>query len=475
MKLLRYLCMMLLAVLGLALPAGCINDDITTSSSATLSFSLDTLSFDTVFTETGTPTARLLVYNRNSKGVNISQIRFRNADTRFSFNVDGMSGTEFHDVEIRAKDSIYVFVECYIDRASTDEPVFVEDQLDFITNGVLQSVQVEAWGQNVTRLRGLTIDTDTRLTADVPYVVFDSLIVAPGATLSIDPGARILFHDKAYLDVRGRIDAVGEPGKMIQLRGDRSDKVLPNLTYEEMSSQWKGITIAPSSFDNRLEYVDMRSTEQGLVIDSCGDLSRSKLTIVNSWLHNSAGHVLTSSHAQVNAYGVCFSDAALGVVSLSGGRHEFLQCTFANYYLFSAPFGPIIGLSGILPEETSQPMQAQFRNCIVAGMGSPLSPTDLAGSDVYFHYTLFQSGGEDDDHFLECLWDKDPLFLTDRYAYYFNYHVQPDSPALNAGLASFVTPECLYDMDGYDRLSFGAPTLGAYSQPQSTEKQMASY
>lgn len=448
------------------LAPGCISDDLTTSPSATLAFSRDTVSFDTIFTELGTPTARLLVYNRNSKGVNISQIKLRNADSHFSINVDGMSGSDFHDIEIRGKDSIYVFVECFIGENPEAEPEFVDDELEFYTNGVRQTVQLQAWGQNVTRMRGVTLDSDTRLTAKQPYVIFDSLVVARGATLTVDPGARVLFHDKARLIVRGQIEAVGEPGKMIHLRGDRSDKVLPNLTYDEMASQWGGMTIRSGSFGNRLEYVDMRSTDSGLTIDSCGDLSRPALTIVNSWLHNSAGNVLQASHARVEAYGVCFSDASRGVVSLVGGAYDFVQCTFANYYLFAAPSGPIVGMARLLPEETSQPLQAQFRNCIIAGMGNPVYPGDLKDTQVFIHYTLFQSKGDNDDHFIECLWDKDPLFLTDRQTYYFNYHVQPKSPALGAGLASFVTPVCLYDMDGNDRLSSGAPTLGAYSDPQ---------
>lgn len=459
--------MLLLGALTLLLPAGCINDDITTSPTATLTFSRDTLSFDTIFTETGTPTARMIVYNRNSKGVVISSIRMRNADSNFQLNVDGMSGREFHDVEIRGKDSIYVFVECYIDKAQNSEPLFVEDQLEFVTNGVAQTVQVEAWGQNVTRLRGLTYNNDVTLTAEQPYVIFDSLIIASGATLNIEPGARVLFHDKAFLRVDGRLNAVGQQGRMIQLRGDRSDKVLPNLTYQEMASQWRGIHISAQSFDNRLEFVDMRSTEQGLIIDSCGNTDRSKLLIVNSWLHNSAGRVLTSSHAKVEAYGTVFSDAALGVVSLTAGIHKMVQCTFANYYLFAAPSGPIVGLYGLKADETPVPMNAQFQNCIIAGLGNPITPGDLTDTNVYLYYTLFEADGNNDDHFLECLWDKDPLFLTDRPKYYFNYHVQPKSPALNAGLASYVTPICLYDMDGNDRLTLGAPTLGAYSDPEA--------
>ena len=466
MKLIRLLPLMIVCVLGLALPTACINDDITTSPTAMLRFSRDTLSFDTVFTDVGTPTARLLVYNPNSKGVNISQIKMRDNNSRFSINVDGMSGTEFHDIEIRGKDSIYVFVECFIDPAQNSEPMFVEDKLEFVTNGNVQEVQCQAWGQNVTRMRGVTLEQDMRLTAEQPYVIFDSLVVAPGTTLTIDPGARVLFHDKAELIVQGKLEAVGKQDNMVHLRGDRSDKVLPNLTYAEMSAQWGGIRIAPESFENRMEFVDMRSTDYGLIIDSCGVTDRAKLLIVNSWLHNSAGHVLQSEYAQVNAYGTVFSDAALGVVSLNGGRHEMVQCTFANYYLFAATSGPIVGMYGLKHEETHNPMQAVFANCIIDGLGNPIMPGDLKDTQVFLHYTLFQVDGKNDDNFLDCLWGKDPKFLTDRRKYYFNYHVEPKSPALYAGDPVYVTAICRYDMDGNDRLDGGAPTLGAYAEPQ---------
>ena len=90
----------------------CIDDSFTTSSADKLTFSTDTLCFDTVFTGTGTPTARLLVFNRAKKSINISEIRMKQADSYFQINVDGQSGDIFRDVEIRGNDSIYIFVEC---------------------------------------------------------------------------------------------------------------------------------------------------------------------------------------------------------------------------------------------------------------------------------------------------------------------------------------------------------------------------
>ncbi len=467
MRSLRTLLISLLAAVVSLITVSCISDDITTSPTALLTFSRDTVSFDTVFTDLGTPTARLVVRNPNKKGVIISSIRFRDPETRYQINVDGVSGSSFSDIEIRGRDSIYVFIECFLPEAGGNEPALTEDKLDFITNGVTQSVVVEAYGQNVTRLKGLTLESDMTMTADQPYVIFDSLTVAPGVRLNIEPGARILFHDKAKLIVRGTIEAIGEPGKMIDFRGDRLDNVLPNVGYDIMAGQWEGIRITPESFDNRLEYVNMRSTSSGLSVDSCSNLDRSKLVMVNSWFHNSQSTAFASKYARVDAYGCVFSEAAGAVVSLTGGLHNFVQCTLANNYLFSAIYEPLLSLYHVLPvdtpvEDPNPLMKAEFENCIIYGLASDINIDDLTGSDVFIRYTLLKSEGTDDDNFINCIWNADPLFYTVRADYYFNYRLQPESPAIKAGDPAFVSEISLYDMDGLNRLADGNPDLGAY-------------
>ena len=465
MKTMRYFILTFIGVLSLILTS-CIEDGFTTSPTDVLSFSRDTVDFDTVFTDVGTPTARLIVRNRASKGVKISSIRFRNPETAFRMNVDGMSGYDFSDVEIRAKDSIYVFIECFIPETTDPAVGLVEDDLEFITNGVTQTVRVEAYGQNVTRLRNMRVTEDMTFSADRPYVVFDSLTVAPGVTLNLEPGVQMLFHDGASMVVEGTLKAMGTPEAKIAMRGDRLDNVLPDVGYDILAGQWQGIRIAPESYDNRLECVDMRSTVYGLTLDSCPDPTRLKLSIVNSWLHNSQGNVLNAKYAKINAFGSCFSEAAGSVVSLTGGEHTFLQCTFANNYLFSAITGPILWLGHVLPEHSEQNdmplMKANFTNSIIYGLVEDLNIGEFIGADVFFRYVSFKSTGTDDENFINCIWDTDPMFYTDRPIYYFNYRLQDDSPVKSAGDPAFVTPRVLYDMDGVDRLSYGNPSLGAY-------------
>lgn len=468
MNALKNILFILAAIFTSVLPS-CISDDITTSSSATLSFSTDTVSFGPIFTDLNTPTARLQVFNRNNKGVMISSIGFHDPDTPFRLNVDGVSGQYFSDVEIRANDSIYIFMECFIDADESTELRRIADKLEFLTNGVAQNVEVEAWAWNVTRLKGLEINSDLTLTAERPYVIFDTLRVNPGATLNVEPGAWLLFHDKGALEIKGTISAIGDPENFIRMSGDRLDDILPDVPYDQLAGQWGGLNICAESFGNRLEYVNMRSSVSGLMVDSCGDLSKNKLTLVNSWLHNSQGNVLNSKYAWVDAYGCCFSEAAGSVVKLTGGRHNFVQCTIANSYLFSALYQPNLYLEHCLPGEAGDNenplMTASFENGIVWGeIGDPLFPGDLIGSDVFMRYMLFKANGSDDENFIECIWNEDPLYFTVRDDYYFDYALQPDSPALGRGNPSYLNDECLFDMLGVYRLANGLPALGAYAE-----------
>ena len=143
-----------------------------------------------------------------------------------------------------------------------------------------------------------------------------------------------------------------------------------------------------------------------------------------------------------------------------------MQCTIANNYLFSAVTQSNLTLAHCLPKENEDNplplMKASFENCIIYGIGTPITPGDLAESQVFLRNVLLKADGNDDDNFINCIWNEDPLFYTVRSDYYFNYRLMPDSPALGKGTPEFVTPLCLYDMDGLDRLASGNPDLGAY-------------
>ena len=461
MKTLRNIIIAMLATM-LALATSCIEDGFTTSSSDLLEFSCDTLSFDTIFTEQGTPTKQFVVYNRHKKQINISSISLSATDSRrFYLNVDGMKGEVFHDVAIRGEDSIFVFVESKLNANGQDAPLLAEDCINFTTNGVTQKVVLRAWGQDVERLTRPQFTADTRLTANKPYVIFDTLYVAPGATLTIEPGTTLYFHDKAAMRIDGTLNACGTQSKPIHLRGDRTDYLFEGANYDIMSGQWGGVEFGADSRGNEMQYVLMRGSSNGITV-SASSTDAKALHLFNSVLHNSAGNVLLASNAWIEAEGCEFTDAAYDVVKMQGGIYRFVNCTFTNYYLFGLKHCPIITIDLTDDEGNRLEPSVRLDNCIICGNVKEFNENDFTGTDVLLRNCMFQSNGTDDSNFINCKWDGDACFLMQRDKYIFDYRLGNESSAIAAGDISLCPEHALIDRYGQPRIYNGGIDIGAY-------------
>jgi len=116
----------IIAAITLSQFVSCRKDDVITDGNIQLRFSIDTLIFDTVFTSVGSITLVLKVYNDYSSKVRISSLRLANGNSSYyRLNVDGQPGRFFSDVEIAAKDSMFIFCEVTIDPNNTNTPYVV--------------------------------------------------------------------------------------------------------------------------------------------------------------------------------------------------------------------------------------------------------------------------------------------------------------------------------------------------------------
>ena len=465
MKLSLWIAAALIAVTGMM--SSCIEDGFTTSSSDVLKFNKDTVAFDTVITLQGTATKQMVVYNRSKKQISISSIKVAGLSSKghFHLNVDGIRGDEFQNVEIRGNDSIYIFIEAYIDEMEQNEPTLLEDMLEFETNGVKQSVLLTAWGQDVIRLSGDTIARNRRFTAVKPYLIYDTVFVSERATLTIDPGATLLFHDKAAMRVKGKMLANGTADEPITFRGDRLDRIVGSTSFDIMSGQWGGIIFTPPTMGNVLKHVIMKGSSIGMHCSSdfINDTAQCALKLVNCVLTNSATTCLVAQGCYVEAIGTEFSDAAEEVVYFAGGKVMASQCTFANYYLFKVPSFPILNVYDVqFGDGTIGKIKAYFDNCIFHGLAKEINEGNLDNFNVYLRYCLLKSEGKDDAHFINCVWGGDPCFLTDRDEKIFDYRLGNASFAIGKGNSALCPAEARYDRYGNDRLARGSVDLGAY-------------
>lgn len=449
----RHICTICCMVLGLiSLLSACIDDKFTTSPSDTLTFSADTINFDTIFTDEGTSTKTLKVYNRSNKSLRISSIQLaKGATSGFIVNVDGVSGTSFTDTEIRGQDSLFIFIIARIAETGNATPTEARDSLIFNTNGVYQEVKLLAQSQDAKRMRSITINSDSILTAQKPFIIYDSLVVAPNVTLTINPGATLYFHNKASLIVYGQLVAEGTAEQPITLRGDRLDKLFDNLPYNNLAGQWGGVRFCEGSFDNKLTHVMLRSSTWGIICDST-DIERSTLTIHNSILHNATENILTANHNNIHITNSELSDAGASVLSAAGGYLVLTHCTIVNYYFYDIIKGSIINVPTIETIKEKN-MKLSFNNCLITGNASPLSEGDFSGTEIFFNSCLIGVEGEDDANFIHTQWKGDPHFLTiDKENYIYDYRIGSDkSDAIGWGEKTYAEPPLDKDMYGTSR------------------------
>jgi hypothetical protein len=127
----------------------CRKDVFNTDPSFTLSFSRDTVMFDTVFTTQGSAVRRFRVFNTSNKRIKINSVSIAGGEaSNFRLNVNGVPGKSFADVVIEPRDSIYIFAAVTIDPTDENNPFVVTDSIWFQINGNQQKVLLMAYGQN---------------------------------------------------------------------------------------------------------------------------------------------------------------------------------------------------------------------------------------------------------------------------------------------------------------------------------------
>ena len=461
-----------------------LDEHYSTNPNYRLSFSVDTLSFDTVFTTIGSATKQFMVYNPNKEALNIQSIMLASGgESGFRLNVDGRKGDYFDNVGILAEDSMFVFVEVNVNPNDSNQPLLVEDSVVFMTNGGKQTVLLEAYGQNMHLYKGgLHITKDTTFTADLPHLVYDSIMVADGATLHLTEGATLYMHDKANIVISGRLISEGSLENPVVIRGDRLDFVLDDiLPYDRTPGQWGGIFFKAGSFGNRMEHTIVRNGTSGITIEASEPVD-TKLEISNSQLTNMKGNVLTSINSKLMVTNTEISNAGGSVVALAGGDYQFTHCSLVNYMRLVQRSTECLVMANAYMQNSENkvvPLKARFDNCLIDGSFGAgknplsgeiaLSSVDEADFDYYFNHCVLTTIGSDNGCFESTLFtteDNYPSYRkTGGEANKYQFDFRPDTViSLGVGKADpAVSANYPVDRLGINRLeSSDGPTIGAY-------------
>ncbi len=466
----------LISIIGFA---SCNDEQISTDPKNILELSTDTLTFDTVFTTIGSVTEKIMIYNKSNYALNISHIGIAGGkESAFRLNVDGSisENNQFENIEIRAKDSMYLFVEVTVDPTNSNSPVFIEDSIEFLTNGVQQAIKLQAFGQDMELLKNKYILNDTTLTATKPYLIYGYLAVDTAKTLTIAPGARLYFHNNANLIVYGNLKAEGTPDEPITMRGDRLDKIKFDtpFPYNKVAGQWGGIYLLWSGGNHTLKHVNMNSGYFGIYFSNNDINNLPSLEIANCKIHNFLLYGLIVQNGNVVVTNTEISNTSSYTVYLNGGKHTFIQTTIANYFNNSSvqpvsrdkyPALMIMNLNRIAP------MQTVFENCIIAG--SAENEFSLASrylnqyKGVFDHCYIRKPDSLQLPQFTNIRWSasNDTIFKSIRYDYekgtYFDFRPDSVSPARGLADPAIISQYHLeYDLNG--NLRGNKPDAGAY-------------
>ena len=397
-------------------------------STGNLTFSKDTVYCDTVFTNISSSTYSLKVYNKSNKDIKIPTIRLARPDSKYRITVDGMTGENqnnrtFRDVELLAKDSMYIFIEVTADVASsnptdflyTDQILFDEgtnqQKVELVTliqdayflypkrfsDGTTETLTIEGIEEPIY---GFFLDENDPVNGnefiwknDKPYVIYGYAAVPNAKTLEIEPGARIHFHADSGLiiDNGATLKAKGTLEDKIIFEGDRLEPGFSNV-----AGQWETIWLTAGSTNNEIEHVIIKNAVVGLNIDSNDG---NFIPIKNTEIYNSSLIGLYAKTAKIQGENVVINNA--GIASLYcgiGGNYEFKHCTFNNNWSSSRQVA--VWLNNYYKDidgntQTEALNQADFKNCIIYGSNTNellLDPNSGAAFNTSFSKCVIKFG-----------------------------------------------------------------------------------
>lgn len=411
------------------------NDSFSTASGNRLSFSKDTIRFDTLFSTIPSTTQTFWVRNQSTDGIRIVTARLeRGSQSGYRVNVDGTYLNPVgNDFEVRKGDSLLVFVEVTTRENHAEGPQLIEDNLILtLESGVEQRVNLRTYSWDALKLTNLFVHRDTTIESAVPILVSgEGIVVDEGVTLTLR-NTDFYFHDGAGIDAKGTFEAYG-----CLFRGDRLDRMFDYLPYDRIPGQWEGIALSSHSSTNIISDCEIRNAVDGLVCDS------TYLELTNSIIHNAAGVGLQAQLSHVVIDYCQFTNSLGDCLSLNSTEAIVSHCTLAQFYPFSANRGAALRF-----ETSSLPMLLSCTNTLVTGYDSDVLMGQVHSEnpvvcDYYFADCILRTDSVNDpDRFERIIWEtpKDSVqgkqhFKTiDEENLYYDFSIDSISPAFTRGI-----------------------------------------
>ncbi|MBL4905337.1 MAG: hypothetical protein JKZ00_04875, partial [Flavobacteriaceae bacterium] len=401
--------------------SSCRKDFSTTPNFGELTFSKDTVFLDTVFTNIGSSTYNLKVYNKSNKSITIPSIGLANGESsNYRLNVDGIPGKLFQDIDILANDSIFVFIETTIDFSTITNPLYV-DKILFDTGNKEQHVDLVTLVQDAIfiypgkdpismKIDSLTLDgqattikgrflkdSELTFTNTKPYVIYGYAAVPENKTATIEAGTQLFFHNNSgfIVDNNATLKVNGTLNNEVVFEGDRLE-----FRFDDVPGQWGTIWMRAGSKDNEINYAIIKNGIIGVLVDSIGTLNNPTLDIKNSQLYNNSNFGILGRNTNIKGENLVIGSTGQSALACTvGGTYNFSHCTFANYWSNSLRQLPTVLVNNffIYTDDNNQEITstrdlyaANFTNCIIDGNNNVEFILDKADGSI-FNYSIKNS------------------------------------------------------------------------------------
>lgn len=427
-------------------------------------FSTDTVMFDTIFTDLGTPTYKLLIKNPNNFNLKIDSVYLADTKKGFIVSMNGITTLPMKKLIIDAKDSLYIFIQAYLPYTQEDAPFTNEDSLIFVSGNNTKKVKLIAFGQNTIHLRDQNIKTQEWINSK-PYLIYGTLTIESGHKLTIKEGVKVYFHRNAKLLVKGAIDVKGSLEHPVKFRSDRLEK-----DFDTLPGQWGGIIITGTHDDHTFDYAVIRNATTGIVFGDYKNNAVVKAEVKNTIIANMAYSAIISYQAKVNASNTVLANTGNTTCFLIGGEYKFTHCTFANYGARKIPRSvdsKTLKLSNYMEPGPilKDLINADFINSII--YGSNQNEIQLLNkSESQFRYNfencLIHTTETSQISGNNNIFNKPPLFISSLKE---NFRIDSLSPAKNGGNIIYGS-QVPFDLVNNSRTSDAAPDMGAYERQE---------
>jgi len=485
--------------------SSCRTDFETMASTGDLTFSKDTIYLDTVFTNIGSSTYTLKVYNKSKNDITIPGIKLgKGLSSKYRMTVDGMSGNQgkiFENVNLLAKDSMYIFVETTANIADANLTDFLyTDQILFDGGTNLQKVELVTLIQDAIflypkrfadgttetlpigdeEIYGFFLDQNDPVngnelifTNQKPYVIYGYAAVPSGKTATFNAGARVHFHansglivaENASINVNGAKSTTEKMENEVIFEGDRLEP-----DFSDVPGQWGTIWLTDGSTNHKFNHLTIKNATIGLLIQNNNGTT---VSIKNSQIYDSTNYGILAQTAKINGENLVINNAGLASLKCEyGGDYKFTHSTFNNNWPSSSQVAVSVNnyYVGAVPEVKNL-TAATFNNCIIYGSYSNeliLNKKTGATFEYQFNNCLikfdntsnqYSSHPEyqfntDPTHYNAIIQNKDPKFFKIAEN---KLNIDDTSAAFTKGNASYLVP---LDIQGNTRTL--PPDLGAY-------------